>query len=127
MQMSKEMLSSINYSENRFLIDWFSFSSRIDSFETMAALLGMSDCNWELMKGVQGYTYRYYFEGISIHWAGDNAFRFSGTDIALRALESPLPERAITSICMEPSASRTPSQAFASATLSSSTPYEESI
>lgn len=80
MQMSREMLSSINYSENRFLIDWFSFSSRIDSFETMAELLGMSDCNWEIMKGVQGYTYRYYFEGISIHWAGDNASRFSGTD-----------------------------------------------
>lgn len=80
MQMSKEMLSSINYSENRFLIDWFSFSSRIDSFETMAELLGMSSCNWEVLNGVQGYSCRYYFEGISIHWAGNNSFRFSGTD-----------------------------------------------
>ena len=81
MQMSKEMLSSINYSENRFLIDWFSFSSRIDSFESMAELLGMSDCNWEIMRGVQGYVCRYYFEGISIHWAGNGgSVRFSGTD-----------------------------------------------
>ena len=80
MQMSKEMLSSINYSENRFLIDWFSFSSRIDSFETMAELLGMSSCNWQIMRGVQGYSCRYYFEGISIHWAGNNSFRFSGTE-----------------------------------------------
>ena len=78
--MSKEMLSNINYSENRFLIDWFSFSSRIDSFESMAELLGMSDCNWEIMKGVQGYACRYYFEGISIHWAGNGSVRFSGTD-----------------------------------------------
>ena len=78
--MSKEMLSNINYSENRFLIDWFSFSSRIDSFESMAELLGMSDCNWEVLKGVQGYSCRYYFEGISIHYAGNGSIRFAGTD-----------------------------------------------
>ncbi len=78
--MSKEMLSNINYSENRFLIDWFSFSSRIDSFESMAELLGMSSCNWEVINGRQGYSSCYYFEGISIHWAGNNSFRFSGTD-----------------------------------------------
>lgn len=78
--MSKEMLSKIDYKQNRLLIDWFSFSSRIDNFESFVDLLGMSSCNWEVKSGVCGYQYRYYFEGISIHTAGDYSFRFVGTN-----------------------------------------------
>lgn len=78
--MSKEMLSSINYSENRFLIDWFAFSSRIDSFESMAELLGMSHCDWQVGISRYGYTGRYYFEGVSIHWADYGCKRYRGSD-----------------------------------------------
>ena len=81
MQLSQETLSKIDYSKNRFLIDWFSFSSRIDSFESFRELLGLEDVNWELRSySVNGYTNTYYFEGISIHDAGYNSYRFKGTD-----------------------------------------------
>lgn len=78
MKMSKEYLSKIDYSKNRILIDWFSFSSRIDSFETFSSLLGMTDVHWECLSGVCGYSERYYFNGISIHSGGGS--RFIGTD-----------------------------------------------
>lgn len=81
MTLSNEYLSKMDYSQNRILIDWFSFSSRIDSFETFSALLGMPDCKWEILPGVRGYLQRYYFHGISIHWSGSSSFkRFAGTD-----------------------------------------------
>lgn len=81
MQLSQETLSKINYSENRFLIDWFSFSSRIDSFESFRKLLGLDHVNWiQRSYSVQGYTNTYYFEGISIHDAGCGGYRFRGTD-----------------------------------------------
>ena len=78
MQLSREYLSKIDYSKNRIIIDWFSFSSRIDSFKSFTELLGMSDVHWECLPGVCGYQERYYFEGISIHSGG--GVRFSGTD-----------------------------------------------
>lgn len=80
MQLSREMLSKIDYTQNRFLIDWLDFSSRVDSFETMAELIGMSNVKWEIFKGVSGYSCRYSFQGISIHWAGNNSVRFAGSE-----------------------------------------------
>lgn len=80
MQISVEQLKKIDQTKNRILIDWFSFSSRIDSFDSMASLLGMSDCKWEVLPGVMGYKERYYYEGISIHVGGYNCRRFAGTD-----------------------------------------------
>lgn len=77
MKFSNEYLSKIDYSKNRILIDWFSFSSRIDSFESFCDLLGMSDVHWECLPGVCGYMDRYYFNGISIHSGG--GARFCGT------------------------------------------------
>ena len=74
-QMSPAQLSKIDFSKNRVLIDWFSFSSRVDGFDSLADLLGMSHCSWEVLPGVNGYSCRYYFEGISIHYAGNNSFR----------------------------------------------------
>ena len=76
--LSREYLSKIDYTKNRIIIDWFSFSSRIDSFETFAGLLGMPDVAWECRSGVNGYQYRYYFGGISIHTGG--GYRFRGSD-----------------------------------------------
>ena len=65
MQLSQETLSKIDYSKNRFLIDWFSFSSRIDSFESFRKLLGLDHVNWEFRSySANGYTNTYYFEGV---------------------------------------------------------------
>ena len=81
MQLSQDTLSKIDYSKNRFLIDWFSFSSRIDSFDSFCKLLGLDHVNWEFRSySANGYTNTYYFEGISIHDAGYNSYRFKGTD-----------------------------------------------
>lgn len=78
MQFSREYLSRIDYTKNRIIIDWFSFSSRIDSFDSFKLLLGMDDVKWECLPGVNGYKERYYFNGISIHTGGGS--RFTGTD-----------------------------------------------
>ena len=78
--LSREYLSKIDYSKNRLLIDWFSFSSRVDNLDSFMCLLGMSDCHFEMLDhSVCGYAETYYFGGISIHVADDNSFRFSGT------------------------------------------------
>lgn len=77
--LSREYLSKIDYSKNRLLIDWFSFSSRIDDFFSIVSLLGMSDCNFECLPGVNGYSERYYFNGISVHVAGNNSTVFTGS------------------------------------------------
>ena len=66
MQLSVESLSKLDTSKNRILIDWFSFSSRIDSFETLASLIGMSSVNWQERCGVRGYSSRFVFEGVTI-------------------------------------------------------------
>ena len=79
MQFSSVALAKLKDSDNRILFDWFSFSSRIDSFETLASLIGLSNVNWQLKFGVRGYSQRYVFEGITIHYAGYGGSRFSGS------------------------------------------------
>ena len=79
MQLSPDALLKLKDSDNRILFDWFSFSSRIDSFETLASLIGMSNVNWQCKCGVRGYSQRYVFEGITIHYAGYGGSRFSGS------------------------------------------------
>ena len=75
--LSREYLSKIDYTKNRLSIDWFSFSSRIDDFDSICSLIGMTDCHFEVLPGVNGYRERYYFNGVSIHCGGCK--RFSGT------------------------------------------------
>ena len=77
--LSREYLSKIDFSKNRLLIDWFSFSSRVDDLESFMVLLGMQDCHFEVLPGVCGYSERYYFSGISIHVANNSSVRFSGS------------------------------------------------
>lgn len=76
--LSREYLSKIDYSKNRILIDWFSFSSRLDDLNSFLYLIGMQDCHFELLPGVCGYSERYYFGGISIHVAGYGSTIFKG-------------------------------------------------
>lgn len=80
MQLSAEVLSKMDFTKNRIVFDWFSFSSRADSFDTFKTLLGMEHCSWQELPGVRSYSCRYYFDGISIHYAGNNSVRFPGTD-----------------------------------------------
>ncbi|MCM1228203.1 MAG: replication initiation factor domain-containing protein, partial [Clostridium sp.] len=54
--------------ENKILIDWLSFTSKIHSPESIMELLGMTGCKFTETYGMQGYQDRYIFEGISIHY-----------------------------------------------------------
>lgn len=56
--------------DNKFLIDWFSFTSKIDSDNSILEVLGLSHFKdaFQLMYGFHGYKTRLYFDGISIHY-----------------------------------------------------------
>ena len=58
--------------ENIILIDWFSFTSKIDSVDTIRRLLGLDDSSivFQELGGMHGFKDRLYFEGISIHYNG---------------------------------------------------------
>lgn len=55
---------------NKILIDWLSFTSKIDSDLSVFDVLGLSHIkkHFQLIYGFQGYKQRFYFEGISIHY-----------------------------------------------------------
>lgn len=56
--------------DNKFLVDWLSFTSKIDSDASILDVLGLSHIkkSFELIYGFQGYSSRLYFDGISIHY-----------------------------------------------------------
>ena len=56
--------------ENVILIDWLSLTSKLHSPEEIISLLGMEGCKWQAMNGMHGYQERYWFDSISIHYAG---------------------------------------------------------
>lgn len=60
--------------ENKFLVDWFSFTTRIYDLNYLFAFLGLHDAvsSFEHLKGVGFYRERFYFGGINIHYASDN-------------------------------------------------------
>lgn len=53
-------------SGNRLIYDWVSFSTRIHKPDEIMALIGMTDCPWEVLTSGNGYTHRHYFGGVSI-------------------------------------------------------------
>lgn len=55
---------------NRFIIDWFSFSTKYYSEIDIVKLLKLEGCNFQKLKGMHGYRDRIYFESISIHYNG---------------------------------------------------------
>ena len=59
---------------NAILVDWLSFTSKIDSTSTLIDMLGLtsSDISWQETYGFHGYKNRLYFMGISIHYNGFN-------------------------------------------------------
>lgn len=54
--------------ENKILIDWISFTSKIDSVSSFIDLLGLSKLSFTLCNGAQGYRSRVSFDGINIHY-----------------------------------------------------------
>lgn len=54
--------------ENKLLIDWLSFTSKIHSPASMIDMLGLCGIRFQEIYGMQGYQSRYYFNGISIHY-----------------------------------------------------------
>ena len=57
--------------ENLILFDWLTFTSHIDSPETVMQLLGLKEVPWQKMdKGRNGYRGRFFFENISILFDG---------------------------------------------------------
>lgn len=56
--------------DNKFLIDWFSFTSKVDSDNSILEVLGLSHFKdaFQVTYGFHGYKTRLYFDGISIHY-----------------------------------------------------------
>lgn len=56
--------------DNKFLVDWLSFTSKIDSDYSIFEVLGLSHVKnyFQHIYGFQGYRQRLYFDGISIHY-----------------------------------------------------------
>ena len=58
--------------ENRIIIDWLSFTSKVHSPQNIIELLGLQEHTWETIKGACGYKDRLYFQNISIHFNGSD-------------------------------------------------------
>lgn len=56
--------------DNRYLVDWISFTTKIDSVDSIINAIGLSHLEFMPMLGFYGYKDRLYFEGISIHFNG---------------------------------------------------------
>lgn len=57
--------------ENQILVDWLTFSSKVDSIETAQQLLGLTEVSWQHMeRGRNGYRQRIMFDNISILYDG---------------------------------------------------------
>lgn len=59
---------NIRNTDNKILIDWLSFTSKIHSPESVIELLGLTGCKFTETYGMQGYQDRLIFDGISIHY-----------------------------------------------------------
>lgn len=66
---------NIRNTDNKILIDWLSFTSKIHSPESIIELLGLIGCKFTETYGMQGYQDRLIFDGISIHY---NSHRSEG-------------------------------------------------
>ena len=56
--------------DNSILIDWLSFTSKVHSPEDIISLLGLQNCSWQKISGMHGYRERYWYDSISVHYAG---------------------------------------------------------
>lgn len=54
--------------ENKILIDWISFTSKVDSVSSIIDLLGLGSLTFTECNGAQGYANRVAYDGINIHY-----------------------------------------------------------
>ena len=55
--------------ENCILVDWLTFSSQVETKDSVIALLGLSECNWVVGKASSlHYAHVLQVQGISIHY-----------------------------------------------------------
>lgn len=68
--LHKENKHKLPDTNNKFLVDWLSFTSKIDSDLSIFDVLGLTHIKdyFQRIYGFQGYRQRFYFEGISIHY-----------------------------------------------------------
>lgn len=64
--------------ENRLIYDWLSLSTRIHKPDEIISLLGMESCPWEILTSGNGYTHRYYFNGISVSFVDGDMSHVGG-------------------------------------------------
>ena len=55
---------------NRIIYDYISFSSKIHDPVSVIEMLGLADCNFEHMNGINGYKDRLFFSDISVCYNG---------------------------------------------------------
>ncbi len=63
---------------DRLIYDWVSFSTRIHNPVEIMALIGMSNCPWEILTSGNGYTHRHYFGGVSISFCESDMSHVAG-------------------------------------------------
>jgi len=56
--------------EKRIIFDWLSFTTKIDSIESIKSFLGFDEIDFEEIKGRYGYTKRLFYDGINIYYGG---------------------------------------------------------
>lgn len=56
---------------NKVIIDWVSLTSPYIDTAGMIEILGMGDCNFADTFGMHGYRYRKTFDGVNIHYGGN--------------------------------------------------------
>jgi phage replication initiation protein len=56
--------------ENVIIYDWFSGTSKEAKAEEIIEFLGLQDLEFQKIPGFYGYSWRYYYDGISIHFDG---------------------------------------------------------
>ena len=59
--------------ESRYLIDWFSLTSKILSPDDWVNLLGFHGLGLKEIRGVHGFPNRLYYDGVNINFPGWNS------------------------------------------------------
>lgn len=64
--------------QNRLLFDWVSLSTRKHDPGQIMELIGMTDVPWQITKGGNGYTHRYFFGDVSISYSEGSMVNVNG-------------------------------------------------
>lgn len=56
--------------DNRFVIDWLTFTTKIDSLDSIITSLGLEHITFLTTNGFYGYRESLYFNGVRIHFGG---------------------------------------------------------